>query len=337
MSCSLVVQTAFIGDVVLTTPLIAHLARHGPVDVVTTPAAAGVLANHPAIRRVIAWDKKRDRGPAALLRLAREVRATSRDATAYCAQGSVRTALLARLAGYRHRVGFTTSAARWLYTRRVKYAEGQHHAERLLRLGVGDEAGIGADDVRPRLHPGPTEREAVDALLDASTDARPMVALAPGSIWGTKQWPGYPELATILAADFRIVVVGGPGDQALASRIVDAVPGQALDATGRLSLLASAELIGRCGLLVTNDSAPQHLASAMGTPTVTVYGPTVPSFGFGPLAPGSVTVGHEGLPCRPCDHHGPAVCPLGHFRCMLELPVGRVSAAAHAILGTRHA
>ena len=337
MSCSLVIQTAFIGDVVLTTPLIAHLARLGPVDVVTTPATAGVLANHPAIRRVIAWDKERERGPAALLRLAREVRATSRDATAYCAQGSVRTALLARLAGYRHRVGFATSAGRWLYTRRVRDVEGQHHAERLLRLGLGAEARIGAVDVRPRLHPGPAEREVVDTLLDATTDDRPMVALAPGSIWGTKRWPGYPELATILATEFRIVVVGGPGDQALASRIVDAVPGRALDATGRLSLLASAELIGRCALLVTNDSAPQHLASAMGTPTVTVYGPTVPSFGFGPLAPGSVTVGHERLPCRPCDHHGPPVCPLGHFRCMLELPVGRVAAAAHAILGTRHA
>src|SRR5438034_316720 len=83
-----------------------------------------------------------------------------------------------------------------------------------------------------------------------------------------------------------------------------ATDGAAIDATGRLSLLASAELIGRTIALVTNDSAPQHLASAMGTPTITIFGPTVPEFGFGPLAPRSITIGHHQLACRPCDRHG---------------------------------
>jgi heptosyltransferase-2 len=91
------------------------------------------------------------------------------------------------------------------------------------------------------------------------------------------------------------------------------------DATGRLTLLGSAELVGRAALLVTNDSAPQHLASAMGTATLTIFGPTVPEFGFGPLAPGSRTAGHQGLECRPCHAHGPQKCPLGHWRCMREL------------------
>ena len=81
------------------------------------------------------------------------------------------------------------------------------------------------------------------------------------------------------------MIVGGPDDRTLAQEIaVPPVP-NAVDATGTLSLLASAELIGRCAVLVTNDSAPLHLASAMGTPTVAIFGPTVPEFGFGPLAP----------------------------------------------------
>jgi heptosyltransferase-2 len=84
-------------------------------------------------------------------------------------------------------------------------------------------------------------------------------------------------------------------------------------------MLGSAELIGRCAVIVTNDSSPLHLASAMGTPTVAIFGPTVPDFGFGPLAPSSVAVGHETLSCRPCHRHGPRRCPLGHFRCMREL------------------
>jgi heptosyltransferase-2 len=146
-----------------------------------------------------------------------------------------------------------------------------------------------------------------------------MIALAPGSVWATKRWPFYPALARLLSARARVVVIGGKDDAPLAAEIVTTVGDRAIDATGQLSLLGSAELIRRSALLVTNDSSPQHLASAMGTPTVTVFGPTVPEFGFGPLAPRSRTAGVHGLDCRPCDRHGPQQCPLGHWRCMRDL------------------
>jgi heptosyltransferase-2 len=161
------------------------------------------------------------------------------------------------------------------------------------------------------------------------------VALAPGSVWATKRWPGYAALARALADERAVVVVGGPGDRDAAQAIVAACHGSAapaLDATGQLALLASAALIGRAALLVTNDSSPQHLASAMGTPTLTIFGPTVPAFGFGPLAPGSATVGVTGLACRPCDPHGPPRCPLGHWRCMRDLDADAVLARARALL-----
>jgi heptosyltransferase-2 len=114
------------------------------------------------------------------------------------------------------------------------------------------------------------------------------------------------------------VIVGGHADRELAAAIM-ATTRDAVDTTGRLSLLASAELIRRSALLVTNDSLPQHLASAMGTRTVTIFGPTIPAFGFGPLAPGSDTVGHDAMPCRPCHPHGPPSCPLRHHRCLQDL------------------
>lgn len=336
---SLVLQTSFIGDVVLTTPLIVHLARSGPVDVVTTPRAAEVLANHPAIRRVVSWDKRgRDAGMAGLRRIARAVESPDDRAVAYCAQGSMRTAVLARLAGYRHRVGFDTSGGRWLYTRRIRYHGDQHHAERLLRLAAGDDVIIPPEAIRPSLAPGEPERSAVDVLLAPQQgDPRPLVALAPGSIWGTKRWPGYAELARALRTSARFVVVGAPDDRPLAAAITEAAGTGAVDATGNLSLLGSAELIRRAALLVTNDSAPQHLASAVGTRTLTLFGPTVPAFGFGPLAPGSDTMGHVSLDCRPCDKHGPAHCPLGHFRCMLELTPASVAARVHELLESGHA
>ena len=128
-----------------------------------------------------------------------------------------------------------------------------------------------------------------------------------------------------------MIVVGSAADKPLADAIVAAAP-RAIDATGRLSLLASAELLGRCGVLVTNDSAPMHLASAMGTPTVAVFGPTVPEFGFGPLAPRVSVVGHDALPCRPCDRHGPQRCPLGHHRCMRDLAPSMLAERARTLL-----
>jgi heptosyltransferase-2 len=150
-------------------------------------------------------------------------------------------------------------------------------------------------------------------------------------VWGTKRWPYYPELAGELAGAARVVILGSANDAELATAIVLAAP-SAIDATGQLSLLASAELVRRCAVLVTNDSAPLHLASAMETPTVAIFGPTVPEFGFGPLAPRASVVGHEGLPCRPCDRHGPQRCPLGHFRCMRELTPALVAERVRALL-----
>lgn len=345
MTYSLVIQTSFLGDVVLTTPLIATLARRGPVDVVVTSASGPLLARNPDLRRVVVYDKRGGaRGPTGLARMAAELARARRqaaaegaaNATAYLAQGSLRSAALAVFAGFRDRVGFSTSAGRRLYTRRVTYRDDRHHAERLWSLASASETTASPEELRPRLFPGDAERDAVDALLAGrAAAADPLIALAPGSVWATKRWPYFRDLATDLSRDAAIAIVGGRADAELAGAIATAAGGRAIDATGRLSLLGSAELIRRCHALVTNDSAPQHLASAMGTPTITVFGPTVPEFGFGPLAPHSATVGVSTLDCRPCHRHGPRRCPLGHWRCMRDLPVAAVADAVRAAIAAR--
>ena len=341
MQFSLVIQTSFLGDVVLTTPLLNELARRGPVHVVATPAGAPLLARNPDVQGVTIYDKRGTaRGAGGLAKVAAELSAArlraadegAAEALAYLAQGSVRSAALARLAGFRTRIGFTTSAGRWLYTRRVAYRDDRHHAERLWSLAAEDNATPSRDQLRPRLFPGGAEREAVDRLLDgAGRPVFPLVALAPGSMWATKRWPYYADLARLLAGTARVAVIGSKDDAPLAATIAAAGGDTVIDATGKLSLLGSAELIGRCAVLVTNDSSPQHLASAMGTPTVTVFGPTVPEFGFGPLAPRSDTIGVVGLDCRPCDRHGPVTCPLGHWRCMRDLPAATVAAVVERL------
>ena len=194
---SLVVQTSFLCDMVLTTPLLAHLAGEGPVDVVAIPSSAGLLANHPAVRELIAYDKRgADRGMGGLLRLARRLRA-GRYGAAYLAQGSVRSGALVWLARIPKRVGFATSAGRRFYTAQLPNVDGPHHARKLLSLAMGDAARTAPDAViRPRLYPGAAERAAVDALLaENGWRGEPLVAVAPGSVWGTKRWPFYPALA----------------------------------------------------------------------------------------------------------------------------------------------
>jgi len=315
---SLVIQTAFLGDVVLTTPLLVALAtRHGPVDVVTTPAAASLVETHPAVRRVVPYDKRGgDRGWAGLRDLGRRLRAEGYE-RAYLPHRSLRTAALAILARIPVRIGFHDGWP-FFYTEVRRHPAEGHEVDRLLALAEEPSAAYA-----PSLHPTAEDERAAAAFLAGAGigEGARFVAIAPGSIWGTKRWPHYRALARRLAG-VPVVVVGGPEDAGLGEEIVGAV-----NACGKLTLRQSAALIGRAELLVTNDSAPLHIATAMGTPIVAVFGPTLPEFGFGPLRSGDVALGVDGLDCRPCSRHGPPRCPLGHHRCMRDLAPDVVATA----------
>jgi heptosyltransferase-2 len=305
------------------------------VHVVATPANAALLANHPAVASVIVFDKRGvDRGLGGLRRVAARLRTVGAQ-RAYLAQGSSRTAALAWMAGIPERVGFDTSGGRIFTTRRVPYDRSLHHAARLWQLANAPGDRRSPATLRPTLFPGDAEREAVSRLLQTHGvhDDEPLVALAPGSVWATKRWPAFDALATELVQspplrDARVVVLGAAGDAPLAAAIASAVARAggppAIDATGHLTLLGSAALLARCRVLVSNDSAPLHLASAMNTPTVALFGPTVPALGFGPLAERSAVVQREALACRPCHAHGPMQCPRTHWQCMRDLAPAEV-------------
>jgi lipopolysaccharide heptosyltransferase II len=320
----LVIQTAFLGDVVLTTPLLSVLAaRHGPVDVLTTPAAASLLEGHPAVGAVLRYDKH---GTQRGWRGFRQMAAILRDRQyerVYLPHRSFRSAALALRSGARERIGFGGGLPAITYTARVSRPGTGHEVERLLALAGGE-----SESPPVRLGLTAADYAAADSWLAAHAVAPGFVALAPGSIWGTKRWPHYPELAAALGR--QAVIIGSREDDALANSIVAAC-GRAVSAAGGLSLRESAALIQRAAVLVTNDSAPLHLATAVGTPVVALFGPTVPEFGFGPRRHGDIALGMEGLECRPCSRHGPATCPLGHHRCMRELSVDQVLQAVARI------
>lgn len=316
---TLVIQTAHLGDVVLTLPLLQRLAeRDGPVDLVTTPAAAPLAAGHPAVRSVILFDKHgADRGLSGVLRLGRSLRA-NRYARVVLPHGSLRSAALGYLAGAVERTGFAGAPGALGYTRKIPRPITGHTSTRLLALA--DRSDLPA---RPWLALSAAERAAAAAWLETQGIAEPYVVLAPGSRWGTKRWPYFAELAGSLP--HPMVVVGGPEDAALAAAVVGAAPARCRSAVGFADLGTAAALIERAALVVSNDSVALHLATALDRPVVAIFGPTVPAFGFGPL--GDDPVLEHVLPCRPCSAHGPATCPLGHHRCMREIGVARVREA----------
>ncbi len=340
----LVFQTAFIGDVILTTPMIQVLCRdrkNVEVDVVAVPAGASILANHPDVHSVHVYDKKgKDRGLLAALSLIRTLRRGGYD-VAIIPHRSLRSGLICFLAGIPRRIGFSTSAAKMFMTDVLEYRPDRHEVERSMSLLAPLQIPFEID--LPRLYPSSADRDAIDKLLHAHSTTAPlnMIAIAPGSEWVTKRWlaEGYINLAKqLLDEQFSVVLIGGKSDLVLCREIESAVGNSRLiNAAGELSLLQSAELIRRCKVIVSNDSAPMHIGVAMHTPVVTIFGATVPEFGFAPLGEHDVVVQTMGLACRPCSIHGGNACPIKTFVCMRDISSDRVLEQVHSILSTMNA
>lgn len=340
----LVIQTAFIGDVILTLPLVQVLkdfVADAEIDIVVVPRSAEVCLNHPAISRVVLFDKAGSAsGVGGLIRMARNLRNTGYD-MAVVPHRSLRSTLLAVLAGIPLRVGFNRSAGRFLFTSVVRYDSEIHEIDRNLSLlsAFGIET---PGKILPRVYPGPAERDAADNLLKSSglkssgMYSGSLIGIAPGTVWNTKRWlrERFASLAALLVADgHSVLLIGGKDDIKLCDEIASMVGSdRVINAAGKCSLLGSAELLTRCRLLISNDSAPMHLAVAVGTPVVAIFGATVPEFGFAPAGPYDEVVEVRGLRCRPCTSHGGNECPIKTFECMVNITPERVLAKARIVL-----
>lgn len=336
----LVLQTAFVGDVVLALPLVQVLRKlypSSPVDFLAAPRASGLLENHPDVRKVHVFDKRGvDSGLLGIMSMARRIKHEKYDVV-FVPHRSFRSALLARLSGISRRIGFDKSAGRYLFTSLITYDASVHEIERDLKLitalGV---AWCGRE--LPSLYPDEEDRAQVRRFLveHEVSDSDRLIAIAPGSVWNTKRWPKdrFVQLIQLfIHDDYEVVLVGGEADAGLCADIVRSVRmKEVYDAAGKMSLLQSAELIHRSKLLVTNDTAPMHMAVAVRTPVVAIFGPTVPSFGFTPYGDHDRVVETKGLSCRPCSIHGSAKCPIGTFECMLDIEARDVYSQAQGAI-----
>lgn len=335
----LVFQTAFPGDIVLTTPLFKALKKRFPeskLSVLTTPPGYELLRDIKEIDSLISYDKKgMDRGISGLVRLVRRLRDERFD-ICFSPHRSQRTALILYGAGIPVRIGFSDASLSFLYSERVDRDLSLHEVERVLSLlkPLGLE-NTGLDKAPYLGISAEVWKKAKKIFEDAGISSDDtVVGVAPGSVWGTKRWTaeGYASLINRLtdSYDAKVILIGSSSERETGDKIVSLVRNRPVDLVGKTSLRELIAVIDRCKLLIGNDSAPGHIATARMVPVVSIFGPTVPKFGYSPYGK-DVAIVEKELPCRPCHHHGPEKCPEGHFRCMRDITVEDVMKAVNRI------
>jgi heptosyltransferase-2 len=319
-------NTAFLGDAVLTLPLIQSLKLRYPdadIDYYVRGGFETLFAPHPAIRQVYGFAKRgRQKSLSSLYSYGKNLAARGYDLW-ISAHGSARSGLAARLSGAPVRVGYRNGCLSALfYTHRVdRRFTSLEEIERLLRLLV--PLGDGPISSRPRLVLDPEAAARAETFFQGM--AGPALGLHPGSVWATKRWPvgNYAELGLkALETGANVLLFAGPGEEGIAGELEErmlagrpAGRSRLHTLAGSLSLPELAAYLARLSCYVTNDSGPMHLAWTQGTPVAALFGPTVRSLGFFPRGEHS-RVFETALPCRPCSLHGPTRCPLGHHQCM---------------------
>jgi heptosyltransferase-2 len=313
----LIIQTAFLGDVILASPIWENIHQTFPdaqLDVVVKKGNESLLQAHPFLGKVYVFDKSQKIKN--LWSLGKQLRKQRYDLVLNL-QRFASSGILTLLANGKESRGFEKNPLSILFTKRYKHEmrAGWHEVDRNLQL-IADL--VPNTERRPQLYP-----TIKDFLLVEPYQNQTYYCLAPTSVWFTKQAPKeiWLQLMEQLSAEgAAIYLLGAPSDQAYLTEIIEESKNkQLVNLAGQLSLLQSAALMSGAKRNYVNDSGPLHLASATNAPVSAFFCSTVPEFGFGPLSDQSEIIEVAKLDCRPCGIHGHKSCPKGHFKCGKEL------------------
>jgi heptosyltransferase-2 len=335
----LIIQTAFLGDVILSTPLIKALRELFPdsfISFLLIPETKKVLENNPYLNEILVHDKRNKKGPIHFVQMVNKIRAREFD-LAVIPHRSFRSAVLAYFSNIPKRIGFENSAGSFLFSSKVSYLTNIHEVERNLSLFSNFD--YHPNNVTPELFPSPDDYSYARKLLHDSSirEEEKIVGIAPGSVWATKRWlpERFAEVADLLQqkAGVKVVFLGSEEDQKLCQGIADQMKTPSVILAGKTDILQSSAIISLCKVILSNDSAPVHVASAMKRPVVAIFGSTIPEFGFAPYGEGHVII-QKKMECRPCGIHGKRKCPQKHFKCMKEIATEEVYEAVVSRLST---
>ncbi|MBL7899255.1 MAG: glycosyltransferase family 9 protein [Crocinitomicaceae bacterium] len=318
----LIIQTAFIGDVILATSAVETIKNslpHCEIDFVLRKGNEELLAENPHISRLIIWNKKNGKYRS-LIEVIKEIRKVKYDAVINF-QRFASSGFMTWRSKSAVKCGYSNNPLSFFFTHKIKHdlKSGKHEIERnldLLKTVLSDLI-----LQKPKIFTSEKTKEKISAL----TFSKSYVVMAPSSVWFTKQLPEnkWVELIQKQHFNYTVYLIGAPGDKEMLERIkMSSGNNQVENLAGKLSLTESAELIRNARMTYVNDSAPLHLASAMNAPVTAYFCSTVPEFGFGPLSEHSVIVQtDQKLSCRPCGLHGYKQCPKGHFNCGNQISI----------------
>jgi len=313
----LIIQTAFIGDVVLATSLVENIHAAFPdasIDFLVRLGNERLLEGHPHIRKILIWNKN-EKKLRNLVRMLRTIRKEKYDKVINV-QRFAATGFLTAFSGAKETIGFDKNPLSFLFSRKVAHQfKSMHEIERNYLL---IKHFINAPVMRPRLYPSKQDEEKISKYIQ-----KPFITISPASVWFTKQYPPlkWASFMNQLADEYSIILMGGPDDRSLSEAIIQMTTSKSpVDLCGELSFLQSAALMKHAQMNFVNDSAPMHFASAVNAPVAAVYCSTIPHFGYGPLSDVKYIIERrDPLYCRPCGLHGYMACPQGHFECALEI------------------
>lgn len=338
----LVVRLDRLGDVVLSTPVLQALRAQWPqafIAMLVAPACVDVVEGHPALNEVLTYDKtKAQRGLWATWRFAQRLRRLHFD-TALVLHPSNRSHWLVWEAGIPTRIGWDRKAG-WLLTHRLPHRkhEGRQH-EAAYTLQLLELLGLTGLTPQPVI---PVHREAVRHIAALLTGAgigvqERVVALHPSASCISKRW--MPERFAAVADQLqqahgvKICLVTGPDDTVFAEQVAQHMRTPAVNLAGQLRVRELVALLQRSALLISNDSGPVHLAAAVGTPVVDLFGRNQAGLSplrWGPLGAGHVIL-HKEVGCVTCLAHN---CDIG-FKCLTAITTDEVYTAAVSILSSR--
>ena len=326
----LVIQTAFIGDVVLATALLQNLHAAYPeatIDILVRAGAEELFIHHPYIHQVHVWDKKKNKYQH-LFQIIQTIRRIKYDVVINV-QRYLATGIITVLSGAKKTIGFNKNPLSFLFSEVVAHQFGLGAGHETIYQGATIHATsihetsrnhallaslTTAPVAKPALYPSAAHFIAVQKYQSA-----PYICMSPGSVWETKKMPAknWIDLINAVPTNYTIYLMGAPNETALCAEILSATSrGGVINIAGELNLLEAAALIKSANLNYVNDSAPMHLASATNAPVVAIYCSTIPAFGYGPLSSVQFVIeSTASLPCKPCGLHGKTACPLGHFNC----------------------
>jgi len=352
----LVTQTGgWIGDMVLLTPTLRALRKRHPsahIAMLVRPIVEELMSKHPYIDELIVYDKRcENKGFRGIWRMARRLQESKFNLAVVLHPNSVRSALIPHLARIPERIGTRISGRGIFLTKTVEDRTDIHELERYLR--VLKLIGIDKTDKELEFWHTPKDGRIAYQLLEdcasphalRSTLSAPrsslcvlrstlLVGINPGTTWPSKRWKleRFANLITMLVEKFkaRIVLTGAPSEEGLGDELRRLTSSDFINLIGKTSLLQLGALIERLNLYITCDSGPMHIAAAVGTPTIALFGPTNP-VRHRPYGDTHIVI-QKDVGCNPCYDR---ICNR-HHECMRAIEVDEVIAVLSLVCGNQN-